>query len=143
MKLAILLILTMISAVSADRYYVYPKYSSCCNKVESRAVRYHANTKNCCKRTSCRTCSTHNNVVKEINGGTPRYVTNGTYTVCNQPQDRRRLTENYGWSWNRMQPYYRKVPIYLDERPSSHRYNYSEDDYAFSRDRARRAYYYW
>jgi hypothetical protein len=29
-------------------------------------------------------CRTHNKVVKQINGGAPRYVVNGTYTVCGE-----------------------------------------------------------
>ena len=29
-------------------------------------------------------CRTHNKVVKQINGGAPRYIVNGTYTVCGE-----------------------------------------------------------
>ena len=53
--------------------------------------------------------------MKEINGGTVRYVVNGTYRVCTDPQRRRAVSENYGWNWTRTSPYYKKVPIYLED----------------------------
>ena len=92
---------------------------------------------------SFKTCRTHNNIVKEINGGTVRYVVNGTYRVCTDPQRRRAVSENYGWNWTRTSPYYKKIPIYLEERPSRSRYGYTEDEYTHSRRRAYRSYHYW
>jgi len=46
--------------------------------------------------------------VKEINGGTARYVVNGTYRVCSDPQRRRAVSENYDWQWTNTRPYYKK-----------------------------------
>lgn len=31
-------------------------------------------------------CRVHSRVVKEINGGSPRYVVDGTYKVCEEPK---------------------------------------------------------
>lgn len=140
-KILILITLVLLLMFRADAdSHRHLKYSSCCS-----SERLHRNVapSNECRSRGFRTCRTYNNVVKEINGGTARYVVNGTYKVCTDPQRRRAVTENYGWNWTRNRPYYRKMPIYLEDRPSRSRYGYTEDEYAHSRKRAQRSYYYW
>ncbi|MBW7875765.1 MAG: hypothetical protein H3C47_07245 [Candidatus Cloacimonetes bacterium] len=68
---------------------------------------------------SCRckpVCRTVNNVVKEVNGGSPRYVVNGTIKICDEPQKGRATVGNYHWHWNQADPHYRKRPVYVDEK---------------------------
>lgn len=134
--LFITLVLLLIFQVDADSHR-HPKYNSCCKP--QRVYHYQTPTQEC--RT--RICRTHNNIVKEINGGSARYVVNGTYKVCTDPQKRSAVTENYEWNWTRSRPYYRKMPIYLEERPTRSRYGHTEDEYVHSRQHAQRSYYYW
>ncbi|MEE2925288.1 MAG: hypothetical protein VX619_10950 [bacterium] len=133
-----LILLLIFQADSSSHRHL--KYNSCCS---DRANHIHHDTCHKTRTPSFKTCRTHNNIVKEINGGTVRYVVNGTYRVCTDPQRRRAVSENYGWNWTRTSPYYKKVPIYLEERPSRSRYGYTEDEYTHSRRRAQRSYHYW
>jgi hypothetical protein len=90
-------------------------------------------------------CNTHNNVVKEINGGAPRFVLNGTYSRCNRQQRgemARNVTNNFGWAWNRSQPSYRKVPVYVEDSADWRRYDYAKDESTRENDRVHRTYYY-
>ena len=87
-------------------------------------------------------CRSHNNVVREINGGSPRYVVNGTYEVCGRQTRNRKVMSNFNWAWQRVSPYYRKAPIYLEKKPELHRYLYWEDEYHRAAQRAQRTYYY-
>ncbi len=90
-------------------------------------------------------CRTHNNVVKEINGGAPRFVLNGTYSRCSRQQRgdmARNVTDNFGWSWHRNQPSYRKVPVYVEDTADWRRYQYSEDESTKENNRVHRTYYY-
>lgn len=133
-----LVLLLIFQAESSSHRHL--KYTGCCS---DRANHIHHDTCHKTRTPSFKTCRTHNNIVKEINGGTVRYVVNGTYRVCTDPQRRRAVSENYGWNWTRTSPYYKKVPIYLEERPSRSRYGYTEDEYTHSRRRAHRSYHYW
>lgn len=87
-------------------------------------------------------CRTHNNIVKEINGGSPRHVVNGTFEVCGTQSSNREMLSNFDWSWQSVSPYYRKAPIYLEKKPELHRYIYWEDEYHRAAQRAQRTYYY-
>ena len=93
----------------------------------------------CCK---VRNCITRNNIVKEINGGAPRYVVNGSYKVCNKPINNGDLTDNYSWNWTRNNPYYMKDPNYLEKRNSKVRFNRIDGRYIESRNTAQKVYYY-
>ncbi len=140
-KLILFITLLLLLIFQADaNSHRHLKYTSCCS---DRGEHRYDKTYHRTRTPSFKTCRTHNNIVKEINGGTARYVVNGTYRVCSDPQRRRAISENYGWHWTNTRPYYKKIPIYLEDRPSRSRYGYTEDEYTHSRRRAQRSYYYW
>lgn len=100
----------------------HDRYKSCgsCNSCKKRVVRHVSTSCNSCskkvERCGCKSnCRVVNNVVKEVNGGAPRYVVNGTVKVCDEPEYAERgAYGNFHWQWRQQDPHYTKTPVYTN-----------------------------
>jgi hypothetical protein len=93
-------------------------------------------------------CTYESHYVKEVNGGTIRYVMNGRVKVCEPGTNGRNRGEigNYNWGWSHSSPDYYKKPLFIGDNvinnvePVAVRERYLRD--RFSGKRVRDDYYY-